>query len=165
VSALCKAYPNHDAATAAVAALMANGVPGDRLRVLMGAPLHDVRQEQVGEFAGSIGPDAPVGSFGDVPHRRSEPKGDFASSGRAGRVGTFADADRDTVTDHPDGVGRIHVTGDHDVEQILADAGLDVDAARRDVRALHEGWALVLVREPHDAERVQRVLDDAALSQ
>jgi hypothetical protein len=161
VSAICKAYPTHDAATSAVVALQSLGVTSDRLRVLMGAPLHDVREERVGEFAGTVGPEAPVGSFADTPHRRSEPKGDFSSTGGEGRVGTFADADRATVTTYPDGVGRIQVTGDHDVESILADAGLDVEAARRDVLALHQGWALVLVRHPRDPERVQRVLDDA----
>lgn len=162
MSALCKAYPTHDAASAAVAALQAVGLSDDRLRILMGEPLRDVRKEDVGEFEGSVGPDAPVGSFGDVTHERSDPKGDFASAGRAGRVGTFADADRDTVTTYPDGVGRIQITGDHDVENILADAGLDVSAAQRDVRALHEGWALVLVRDPGgDAGRIQRVLDEA----
>jgi hypothetical protein len=161
MSALCKAYPTHDAATDAVVALQAAGVSSDLLRVIMGAPEHDVREEVVGEFQGSAGPDAPVGSFGDVTHRRSEPKGDFASSGGAGRIGTFADADRDTVTTHPDGVGRVQITGDHDVEGILADAGLDIAAAERDVRALHQGWALVLVRDAGgDAERIRQVLEE-----
>jgi hypothetical protein len=161
VSALCKAYASHEAASAAVVALQAIGVTSDRLRVFTGAPLHDVRKERVGEFAGTVGPEAPVGSFGDVPHRRDEPKADFASTHRAGRVGTFADADRDTVTTYADGVGRIHVTGDHDVESILTDAGLDIGAAEHDVRALHDGWTLVLVRETPNPERVRRVLEDA----
>jgi hypothetical protein len=58
---------------------------------------------------------------------------------------------------------RIRITGDHDVKAILVDAGLDVAAAERDVQALHEGWALVLVRDADDdAERVQQLLDEAA---
>jgi hypothetical protein len=162
VTALCKAYPTHEAASEAVGALLGSGVPGDRLRVLTGEPRRDVREEDVGQFAGAAAPDAPVGSFGDVPHRRDEPRSDFASTGGGGRIGTFADADRDTVTTYADGVGRMHVTGDHDVERILVDAGLDADAARRDAQALHEGWALVLVRDPDDPDGAQRVLDDAA---
>ena len=163
VTALCKAYPTHDAAKSAVAALRAAGVGGDRIRVLMGEELHDVGQERVGEFAGSAGPDAPVGSFGGPAHERSAPTGDFASSGRSGRIGSFADADRDTITGYADDVGRMRITGDHDVEAILVDAGLDIAAAERDVKALHEGWALVLVRDADDdAERVQQLLDEAA---
>ena len=163
VTALCKAYPTHEAASSAVAALRAAGVGGDRIRVLMGEERHDVAQERVGEFAGSAGPDAPVGSFAGPAHERSAPTGDFASTGGSGRIGSFADADRDTITGYADDVGRMRITGDHDVEAILVDAGLDVAAAERDVRALHEGWALVLVRDAgDDAERVQRLLDEAA---
>jgi hypothetical protein len=161
MSAISRAYRTDDAASRVVAALKAIGVKPDRIRVIRGEGLRDVREEQVGEFAGTVGPDAPVGSFGDEPHRRSEPKGDFASTGGAGRVGTFADADRDTVTDYPDGVPRMHVTGDHDVESILMDAGVDAETAKRDVRALHEGSALVLVLQPSDAEGVRRAMDDA----
>jgi hypothetical protein len=162
VSAVSKAYASHETASNAVAALLTAGVTTDRVRVFTGTPIHDVRKERVGEFAGTVGPDAPVGSFGDVPHRRDMPKGDFPSTGRAGRVGTFADADRDTVASYPDGVGRIHVTGDHDVESILADAGLDIADAESDIRALHDGWTLELVRDPADPERVRRVLDETA---
>jgi hypothetical protein len=159
--ALYKAYATHDAATVAVVALTGVGVPHEQLRVLRGGQRHDVRDEQVGEFAGTVGPEAPVGSFGDVPHERSEPRSDFASTGGQGRIGTFADADRDTVTTYDDGVRRMEITGDHDVESILVDAGLDAEAADAAVRALHEGWAIVLVREPFDAEQVQRTLDEA----
>ena len=162
MTAVCKAYPTREAAINAAAALRATGVEGDRIRVLTGAELHDARQEPTGEFAGTVGPDAPVGSFAGPAHERRTPRSDFASAGGTGRIGTFADADRDTITDYDDGVGRIRITGDHDVEAILIDAGLDVGAAERDVRALHQGWALVLVRDAgEDAARLQRVLDDA----
>ena len=160
MTALSKTYPTHDAATVAVVALTAIGVPQDQIRVLRGAPRRDVREEQVGEFAGTVGPDAPVGSFGDVEHPRSDPRSDFASTGGAGRVGTFADADRDTVTTFEDGVRRMEITGDHDVEAILRDAGLDAAAAEEGVRALHDGWALVLVREPSDPDRVRSTFDE-----
>ena len=163
MTALCKAYPTHEAASSAVAALGAAGVDRDRIRVLMGEELHDVGQERVGEFAGSAGPDAPVGSFAGPAHERRTPTGDFSSTGSSGRIGSFADADRDTITGYADDVGRMRITGDHDVKAILVDAGLDIAAAERDVKALHEGWALVLVRDADDdAERVQQLLDEAA---
>jgi len=163
MTALCKAYPTHEAASSAVAALGAAGVDRDRIRVLMGEELHDVGQERVGEFAGSAGPDAPVGSFAGPAHERRTPTGDFSSTGSSGRIGSFADADRDTITGYADDVGRMRITGDHDVKAILVDAGLDIAAAERDVKALHEGWALVLVRDADDdAERVQQLFDDAA---
>jgi hypothetical protein len=161
MTAVCKAYPTHEAASGAVGALKALGVSEDRIRVLMGDGTHDVRDERVGEFAGSAGPDAPVGSFAGPAHERSAPAGDFASTGGGGRIGSFADADRDTITDYDDGVGRMRITGDHDVKAILIDAGLDEAAAERDVRALHEGWALVLVRDAGaDADRIQQALDE-----
>ena len=163
MTALCRAFRTHEAASSAVGALRSARVANDRIRVLMGEKLHDVRQERVGEFAGSAGPEAPVGSFAGPAHERAAPTADFASKGRSGRVGSFADADRDTITTYPDGVGRMRITGDHDVHAILVDAGLDVAAAERDVRALDEGWAFVLVRDADDdGERVQQVLDDAA---
>jgi len=163
MTALCKAYPTHEAASSAVAALGAAGVDRDRIRVLMGEEVHDVGQERVGEFAGGAGPDAPVGSFAGPAHERRTPTGDFSSTGSSGRIGSFADADRDTITGYADDVGRMRITGDHDVKAILVDAGLDIAAAERDVKALHEGWALVLVRDADDdAERVQQLLDEAA---
>ena len=159
VTTLCQAYPNHDDATRAVAALREAGVAGERIRVLTGEAEHDVRGARVGAFAGGAGAGAAVGSFADDEHAAGEPMSDYASTGRPGRIGSFADADRDTVTSYPDGVGRMRITGDHDVAAILVDAGLDAAAAERDVEALHAGRALVLVRDAGgDADRVRDVL-------
>jgi hypothetical protein len=56
----------------------------------------------------------------------------------------------------------MRITGDHDVASILVDAGLDRAAAERDVRALHDGRALVLVRDAQsDARLVRGVLGGA----
>jgi hypothetical protein len=163
VTTLCQAYPDHDAATRAVAALRQAGVDGDRIRVLAGEAAHDARRESVGAYAGNAAAGAPVGSFAGDVHAVGEPMGDFADTGRPGRVGSFADADRDTVTSFPDAIGRMRITGDHDVAAILVDAGLDRTAAEQDVRALHEGRALVLVLGARaDGERVRQVLDGAA---
>jgi hypothetical protein len=147
MAATSKAYRDHDAATEAAAGFAAEGVPASSIRILAGTPLHDVREEQVGEFAGPVGPDAPVGSFAGGEHTRSEPEGTFASRGPAGRIGTFADADRDVVISETDGVGRIQMTDDHDVAAILRDAGVEAGTCEELARALHEGWVLVLVQE------------------
>ena len=160
---LCQAYPDHDAATRAVGALRRAGVDGERIRVLTGQAAHDVRHERVGAYAGRVAAGAPVGGFAGDEHAVGESMGDFANTGRPGRIGSFADADRDTVSSFPDGIGRMRITGDHDIAAILVDAGLDRAAAERDVRALHEGRALVLVLGAQaDGERVREMLDGTA---
>jgi hypothetical protein len=55
---------------------------------------HDVRREMVGEFAGPIPPEAPVGTFADRPVRRRQGTGAFAGDPDAQRQGSFADSDR-----------------------------------------------------------------------
>jgi hypothetical protein len=85
-------------------------VHGAEVRVLSGEPVRDAHNGAVGAFAGG------------------EQRG-----------GSFADADRDVVTDYPDGV--------------------DDATAERDVRALHAGRVLVLVDVPKDdAERARALL-------
>ena len=63
MSTLCKTYSDEAHAREAVEHLFAAGSPRRTIRLLTGSPLHDVRAERVGTFAGSIGPDAPVGTF------------------------------------------------------------------------------------------------------
>ena len=102
-----------------------------QVRVLSGAPVRDAQNGLVGAFAG----------------------------GRQ-RGGSFADADRDVVTDYPNGVARMRVTGHRSLKRLLTDAGLDDAAVERDVRALHDGQILVLVEVPDaDAERVGSLLN------
>lgn len=162
MTTLCQAYPDNDAATRAVGELRRAGVDGARIRVLTAEAAHDARTERVGAYAGGAAAGAPVGGFAGDAHAVGESMGDFATTGRPGRVGSFADADRDTVSSYPDGIGRMRITGDHDVTSILVDAGLDRAAAERDVRALHEGRALVLVLGAEaDAALVREVLDGA----
>ena len=162
MTTLCQAYPDEDAATRAVGVLRRAGVDGARIRVLKGDATHDARTEGIGAYAGSAPAGAPAGSFAGDAHAVGESMGDFATTGRPGRVGSFADADRDTVSSYPDGIGRMRITGDHDAASILVDAGLDRAAAERDVRALHEGRALVLVLGAEDdAGLVHDVLDGA----
>lgn len=160
MAVLCKAYMTEAEAQQAVSSLLDAGVSGSGVRVLMGEQPHDTRKEAFGEFGGTEGPDAPVGSFGDVEHSHEESMGTFA--GRGGRGGSFGDVDRDTVTSYPKGVERVRIATHHNLKKTLTDAGLDEDAADRDVRALHEGWVLVLcdVNEI-EADRAQELLDSA----
>jgi hypothetical protein len=60
----------------------------------MGQQVHDVRREDVGEFAGPVGPEAPVGTFGDRRIRRRQGAGAFAGDPDAQRQGSFADTER-----------------------------------------------------------------------
>jgi hypothetical protein len=66
----CKAYPDKNVARRAVAELLAAGVPPRDIRLLIGRPPHDTRHEPVGTYAGSIGPEAPVGTYGGRVLRR-----------------------------------------------------------------------------------------------
>ena len=155
--AVCRSYTSHDEALEAVNAVLEAGVPGESVRVLSGEATHDARTEQMGEFAGPVEPSAPVGGFAGQ-HAQDADKGAFAGGEQRG--GSFADADRDVVTDYPEGVERMRVAGHHRLERLLTDAGLDEATAARDVRALHEGRILVLVNVGDgDAERVQALLE------
>jgi hypothetical protein len=54
---------------------------------------HDVHCEPVGGFAGTVEPDAPVGTFGNVRHLRKEARGAYAGDRNRKREGSFADHD------------------------------------------------------------------------
>jgi hypothetical protein len=55
--------------------------------------LPDVREEPVGTFLGQVPPDAPVGSFGNVPHLRWRGAGTFRGDADRQRQGSFGDHD------------------------------------------------------------------------
>ncbi len=136
----CSAYASHDEAGRAVQALLEDGVPGERIRVLMGEPERDVREEEMGAFAGAVAPDAPHGGFAGA---RSG-TGAFAGDGAEQRGGSFADADREIETSYPDGTAHQRVAGHRHIKQLLMEAGLDEATADKDVEALHMGKILVL---------------------
>jgi hypothetical protein len=160
VAVLCKAYMTEIEARRAVSSLLAAGVPGGEVRILMGEALRDSHLASVGGFAGATGPDAPVGSFAGPAHAQSESMGSFAGGRQRG--GSFGDLDRDTVTTYPDGVKRVRIAGHRDLKRTLIDAGLDEDSADRDVRALHDGLVLVLCAvEGIETKRAQALLDAA----
>lgn len=56
------------------------------------AARHDVRREPVGGFARTLGPDAPVGTYGNVRRFRRQGAGTFAGDADQRRQGSFADA-------------------------------------------------------------------------
>jgi hypothetical protein len=136
---LCSAYSTHDEASRAVRALLAAGVPGDGIRVLMGEPERDARTESKGAFAGSAGT---AGSFAGVAPTGA---GSFAGDALMQRGGSFADADREIVTTYADGVAHMRVAGHRSVRRLLRDAGLDEATVERDAESLHRGRILVLV--------------------
>ena len=97
MSTLCKTYSDEGEAREAVERLLAAGSPRRSIRLLTGSPLHDVRAERVGTFAGSIGPDAPVGTFAGPPRRRRQGTGAFAGDPDRQRKGSFGDVERDVI--------------------------------------------------------------------
>jgi hypothetical protein len=145
MNALCRAYDNTAEAGRAVQALLAAGVPGDDVRLIMGAEIHDARNEAGGGFAGSVTPDTRVGDFAGNGHARDTPRSSFAGKTSAGGEGVFANADRDVVVTFPDGQEHQRVAGHHHLKKLLMDAGLDDATAESDVRAVHDGRVLVLV--------------------
>jgi hypothetical protein len=57
------------------------------------AARHDVRREPVGGFACTLGPDALVGTYGNVRRFRRQGAGTFAGDADRKRQGSFADAE------------------------------------------------------------------------
>lgn len=129
---LCRSYPTHDNAQAAVDRLLASGIAEGEIRVLEGLPERDQRDAPVGRFGG---PDAgaggdPVGSFAGAPGSTRDAMGAFAGPHGEPRRGGFGDLDRDTITTYADGVARVDVAGHRDLRSKLIEAGLP-EASRR----------------------------------
>jgi hypothetical protein len=144
MTTLCSTYRNAAMARRGVAALIAAGVPGRDVRLLIGRPRHDTRRELVGGFAGPVPPEAPVGTFGNVHRLRSQGTGTFAGDADDQRQGSFADTDRDViVTDGKTGA-HAHVVGDQGLRRLLHEVQVDPDGADRIVDELHAGHAVVL---------------------
>jgi hypothetical protein len=146
MTTLCRAHTSETEARGAVERLLAAGVPGADVRVLMGEAERDAREAPAGGFAGSSGADAPVGAFAGAAIARDADMGGFAGDADRMRGGGFADTDRETVTTYPAGVARVRIAAHRGLRRMLLEAGLDEAAAAGDVRALHEGRVLVLVR-------------------
>jgi hypothetical protein len=134
-------YPTETGARRAIEALRAAGVPARDIRLLIGRRLGDVRREPVGNFAGPVAPDTPVGTYGDRPVLRRQGAGGFAGDPDHQRQGSFADVDRVVIVT----AERARVTGLRGARRVLGRAALDSDNVDRAVRELRDGHAVVLV--------------------
>jgi hypothetical protein len=144
MSTLCKTYSDEAHAREAVEDLLASGAPRRAIRLLTGSPMHDVRDERVGTFAGAIDPDAPVGRFAGRPRRRCQGTGSFAGDPDRQRKGSFADVERDVIItfgrrdEHP------RVATHRELRRLLSPVTLDGEPADRLVDELHDGHGLVV---------------------
>jgi hypothetical protein len=144
MSTLCKTYSDEAHAREAVEHLLASGAPCRAIRLLTGSPMHDVRDEHVGTFAGAIDPDAPVGRFAGRPRRRCQGTGSFAGDPDRQRKGSFADVERDVIItfgrhdEHP------RVATHRELTRLLSAVTLDGEPADRLVDELHDGHGLVV---------------------
>jgi hypothetical protein len=152
MSTLCKTYSDRGEAREAVEAMLAAGAPRHSIRLLTGSPLHDVRAERVGTFAGWVGPDASVGTFADRPRRRRQGTGAFAGDPDRQRKGSFADVERDVVVTFAHGAERPRIATQRTLRELLRAVTLDGEPADRLVDELHVGHGLVLAETaPGDA--------------
>jgi hypothetical protein len=164
MNALCRAYDTTTDAQRAVQALLDADVPGDDVRLLMGAEVHDARRESAGGFAGAVASGDHVGDFGGHGYARGTPRSSFAGDASAGGEGVFANADRDVVVTYSDGREHSRVAGHQRLKTLLVDGGLEDHVAESDVRALHDGRVLVLVTLGAVSEERAAELLDAALA-
>jgi hypothetical protein len=165
MATLCKTYPDEATARAAVETLRGAGVPDHAIRVLTAPALHDVRREPVGAFAGTLAPDAPVGTFGNVARLRRQGHGSFAGDPDRQRRGCFADAERDVIVTYEDQAAHSHVAGEHELARVLRSWHVVDDAAARVIDELHRGHATVVVEISEISPReVSARLDEVAAS-
>ena len=157
---LCRAYPSEPEARDAVDRLMAAGIAGAEIHVLMGESAHDSRDVPVGGYAGgSTADEAVVGAYAGAAHSGRAAMGTFSGDGDTQRRGGFDDVDRETVTTYAAEVKRTRIASHHNLEKMLVDAGLDEAAAKADVRALHEGRVLVLVQSDLAFDAIAAAID------
>ena len=151
MTSLTETYLTDVAARRAVEALRARGVPARDIRLLTGSRLGDVRREPVGGFAGPVGPDAPVGTYGGRQVLRSQAAGGFAGDPDLRRQGSFGDTDRVVIVTYDGDGERSRVTGLRGARRFLGRAAIDDDTCNRAVDELHAGHAVVLVDLPETA--------------
>jgi hypothetical protein len=145
---LCKAHPDEEHAREAVERLLAAGSPRRSIRLLTGSPLHDVRAERAGSFAGSIGPDAPVGTFAGPPCRRRQGTGTFAGDADRRRKGSFADVQHDVIVTFGSDAEHPHTATHRALRGLLRAATRNGEPADRLVDELHVGHVLVVAESP-----------------
>ena len=160
----CRAYTSTEDAENAIERLLAAGVPAPGIQLIMGVATNDSRDAPIGTFAGTTTADAEtVGSFAGRAHSGRDAIGTFAGDPDTQRRGAFSDTDRETVTTYQSGVRRTRVASHHRLERILVDAGLDQAIAASNVRALHAGRVLVLVRSESALDDIAAVINEPTL--
>jgi hypothetical protein len=160
MATLCRAYTTEQDAHAAVDRLLAGGISGAEVRVLMGEAVHDSRDAPVGSFVGtSTADDETVGAYAGAGHSGHDTMGSFSGDADEQRRGGFRDVDRETLTTFRDGVERVRIASHHNLKQMLLDAGLDEATAASDVEALHNGRILVLVQSAMPVDEIAGVID------
>ena len=164
MATLCRAYTSPHDAENAIGRLLSAGLPAIRIELIMGHAAEDARDAPIGTFAGTTTADAEtVGSFAGRAHSGRDAIGTFAGDPDTQRRGAFSDTDRETVTTYQSGVRRTRIASHHRLERILVDAGLDQAIAASNVRALHAGRVLVLVRSESALDDIAAVINEPTL--
>jgi hypothetical protein len=145
MTTLIKTYPTETKARRAIEALRATDVPAHHIRLLIGRRPGDLRSEPAGGFAGPVGPEARVGTFGDRNVLRRQGRGSFAGDADRQRQGSFADTDRVVIVTYSGDAERARITGLRGARRLLRRAALDDGAVDRAVGELHEGRTVMLV--------------------
>jgi hypothetical protein len=143
MTTLCMTYPSELAARHAVQELRATSIRED-ITMLIGRRPGDVRRQPVGGFAGPVGPESPVGTYGGEVLRRWQGTGAFAGDADRQRQGSFADTDRVAIVTFEGNRERTRITGLRGSRQLLRRYALDDEALDRTVDELHRGRAVVL---------------------
>jgi hypothetical protein len=145
MATLCKTFPSNESALQAAAALSAAAVPARDIGVLIGHRYHDVRTERVGGFDGPIGAAAPLGKYAGPPRLRWRATGGFVAHPDDRRQGSCGDVDCILSVRRQDGEQHVEAIDDDGAQRLLTGAQLPDEVARRMVRHLHEGEAIMFV--------------------
>jgi hypothetical protein len=146
MTTLCKTYPRELAARQAIETLRAPTIRAQDIALLIGRRPGDVRRQPVGGFAGPVGPESPVGTFGGGMVRRWQGTGAFAGDADRQRQGSFADTDRVVIVTFEGNKERTRITGLRGSRRLLRRYALDGAAVDRAVVELHHGRAVVLAK-------------------
>ena len=137
--------------------MQALGVARRDIRLLTCRPPHDTRGDQVGGWAGPVGPNAPVGTYGGGTRLRRQGTGTYAGDSDEQRQGSWADVDRVVIVSFEDEGERSRVAGLRGVGTLLRRAELDDDAVERALGELRVGHPVVLVSVAANASNDVRV--------
>ena len=149
MSLRCSTFAAENEARAAARALESAGVPSSDIGLLTGRPMHDVRREAVGGFAGPVAPEDPFGKYAGHARLRRQASGGWAGDPDAQRQGTFGDVDLGVQAIYERGPRRSVLSSEDEIRQLLRDSELPRGAVDEVIEELHRGHA-VLVTETRD---------------